>query len=77
MSYCRMGYKSDLYLFEHVGGWIECSGCMFDDPWIVRLDTLTDALMHIARHRDAGHHVPDGLEDDVKAENPWQPEAET
>jgi hypothetical protein len=62
---------SDLYMYEDTDGSIRCSACRFDDPWIVQLNSLTDALMHIARHRDAGHSVPEGLEDAVRAENPW------
>lgn len=67
-----MGWDgSDLYLYEHVDGFIECSACRFDDPWIVRLDSLQDALDHIAKHREAGHTVVPGLEVAVMAENPW------
>lgn len=72
MSYCRMGWDgSDLYMFEHVGGFIECSACRFDDPWIVRLDSVDDALAHVRKHREAGHTVVDGLEDAIRQLNPW------
>jgi hypothetical protein len=67
-----MGWDgSDLYMFEATGGWIECSACRFDEPWIVQLWSVDEALDHVAKHRDAGHTVPDGLEDDIRAENPW------
>jgi hypothetical protein len=58
-------------MFEHTDGFIECSGCAFDDPWIVQLDTIDDALAHVGKHRAAGHTVPDGLEEDIRAKNPW------
>lgn len=61
----------DLYLYENVGGWIECSGCRFDDPWIVQLHTLNDALDHVTKHREAGHNVPPRLEADIIEMNPW------
>jgi hypothetical protein len=68
-----MGWDgSDLYMFESVGGWVECSGCRFDDPWIVQLNSVEDALAHVRKHREAGHTVVDGLEDSIRAENPWQ-----
>ena len=73
MSYCRRGWDgSDLYMFEHVAGHIECSGCLFDDPWIVQLNSVDEAIQHVKKHLRAGHSVPLGLEGDIKAENPWQ-----
>jgi hypothetical protein len=72
VSYCRFQWdNSDAYIYEHVDGFIECSGCRFDDPWIVRLDSIEDALAHIAKHRDAGHHIPDYVDASIQAENPW------
>jgi hypothetical protein len=72
MSYCRFSWDdSDVYLYEHVDGFIECSACRFDDPWIVQLNSLDEALAHVAKHRAAGHIVPIGVEDDIRAENPW------
>jgi len=72
MSYCRRGWDgSDLYMFEHVDGFIECSGCAFDDPWIVVLNSVDEALDHVAKHRAARHGVPDGLEEQIAGENPW------
>lgn len=72
MSYCRRGWdSSDLYMFENVGGWIECCGCPFDDPWIVQLNSVEEALDHVTKHIRAGHNVPLGLEEAIKDENPW------
>lgn len=66
-----MAPDSDIYLFENVGGWIECSGCRFDDPWIVQLNSVDEALTHIAKHRAAGHQVREGIENAVRTWNPW------
>jgi len=72
MSYCRMGWDgSDLYMFENTAGHIECSGCRFDDPWIVQLNSMDEVIEHIKKHIRAGHNVPLGLEEDIKQENPW------
>jgi hypothetical protein len=72
MSYCRRGWDGNqLYVYWHTDGFIECSGCEFDDPWIVSLHSVDEAIEHVAKHRAAGHVVPDGLEDDIRAENPW------
>jgi hypothetical protein len=35
------------------------------------LNSLDEALAHVAKHRAAGHIVPIGVEDDIRAENPW------
>lgn len=72
MSYCRMGWDgNDLYMFENVSGVITCSGCRFDDPWIVDLNSVEEALAHVAKHRAAGHHAPADLEEQIEAFNPW------
>lgn len=72
MSYCRLGWDgNELYMFEHVDGFIECSACKFDDPWILGLHSLDETLEHVAKHRAAGHVVPEALEDEIRADNPW------
>lgn len=71
-----MAPDSDIYLFENVGGWIECSGCRFDDPWIVQLNSVEETLAHIAKHRAAGHQVLEEIEDEVRTWNPWRKEVQ-
>ncbi len=60
MSFERFS-TSDIYIFEHVGGWIECCGCWLsadtDDSWFVELDTPREALDHLSKHQFAGHDI--------------------
>jgi len=77
MSYCRRGWDgSQVYMYWHVDGFIECSGCEFDDPWIVQLNSLDEAIEHVKKHIRAGHNVPLLLEESIKTENPWMEGAE-
>ena len=59
MSFERFS-TSDVYIFEHVGGFIECCGCWFVD-WdtepFPQLKTPREALQHLYRHIDAGHDI--------------------
>jgi hypothetical protein len=60
MSFERFG-SSDVYIFEHVGGFIQCCGCWLDgsdeDNWFVELKTPREALSHLDRHDAAGHDI--------------------
>ena len=69
MAYSRFT-DSDIYIYPHVSGHIECQACFLNEPtdeytllsmseYIRDDETL---LMHILRHRIAGHNVPEGLE---------------
>lgn len=72
MSYARWARNgSDVYVFAHIDGQIQCCGCpLLDDrsfdAW------STEAMVdHLAEHVGAGHTVPDRLverlrEDDEK-----------
>mgnify|MGYP000225717052 CR=1 FL=1 len=59
MSFERFS-TSDIYMYEHVGGFIECCGCWFSD-WDVeafpQFKTPYEALMHLAAHEKAGHDI--------------------
>jgi hypothetical protein len=52
--------NSDIYIYEHVSGWIECCGCLFSD-WdsepFPQLKTPREALAHLDRHEEAGHDI--------------------
>lgn len=72
MAYSRF-YDSDIYIYPSVGGWIECASCFLNEPTdeyslfsmsehILDDETL---LMHILRHRIAGHNIPEGLEAEI------------
>lgn len=59
MSFERFS-SSDVYIYEHVGGFIECCGCLFSD-WntepFPQLNTPREALTHLYKHIDAGHDI--------------------
>lgn len=60
MSFERFS-SSDVYIFEHVNGFIECCGCLFSD-WddsepFPQLKTPREALTHLYKHIDAGHDI--------------------
>lgn len=59
MSFERFS-TSDVYVFEHVGGFIQCCGCWFVD-WdadsFPEFKTPRKALEHLYRHSNAGHNI--------------------
>jgi hypothetical protein len=60
MSFERFS-TSDVYIFEHVGGWIECCGCWFGE-WdqiepFPQFKTPREALAHLDTHEKAGHDI--------------------
>lgn len=65
MSFERFS-TSDIYMFEHVGGFIECCGCWFSD-WGISIEekveyfpqfrTPREALAHLDTHENAGHDI--------------------
>jgi hypothetical protein len=64
MSFERFS-SSDVYIFEHVGGFIECCGCLFNDllPYdddsegFPQLATPREALEPLDHHEKAGHDI--------------------
>jgi hypothetical protein len=60
MSFERFS-SSDIYMFEHVSGFIQCCGCWLDGDyegnWSVELRTPREALAHLDRHEAAGHDI--------------------
>lgn len=62
MSYVRWSAESDIYIFDHVDGGIECHGC----PLVkhdaagrhYRAETTDEMVEHCKTHIDAGHRVP-------------------
>lgn len=62
MSFERFG-SSDIYIYEHVGGFIECCGCSIaeiDEDEIVgfaKLATPREALAHLDAHEAAGDDI--------------------
>lgn len=63
MSFERFS-TSDVYVFEHVGGFIQCCGCMLadysfdnDSEAFPELATPREALAHLDEHETAGHDI--------------------
>ncbi|MGC4151530.1 MAG: hypothetical protein QM628_00430 [Propionicimonas sp.] len=59
MAYARFS-DADVYVFMSTSGHLECCGCRLGDPR--RFDSTQAMVDHLAKHREAGHDVPDGLE---------------
>jgi len=71
MAYARF-YDSDIYIYPHVDGHIECAGCFLnispDEDTIFKSEHILDdetLLMHILQHRISGHNIPEGLESEI------------
>jgi hypothetical protein len=62
MSFERFG-SSDIYIYEHVGGFIECCGCSLVDSegdelfGFTHLKTPREALAHLDSHEEAGDDI--------------------
>lgn len=61
MSYARFGEGSDVYVFAHWGGFVQCSGCALDNVWDYH--SAEEVVAHMRAHIDAGHIVPEYLLD--------------
>lgn len=66
MSYARFGTDSDVYVYDHVDGWLACTICrlnplgpgrMFPDDFQA-FNSTQEMLDHLAVHIKAGHKVP-------------------
>lgn len=77
MSYARFGWDgSDVYIYEHVGGFIECCGCSLtkpEDPHEIfgfyHANTAREMLSHIDEHLAAGDTVPTDCIERIKQEH--------
>lgn len=63
MAYSRFS-DSDIYIYPSVLGDIVCSGCFLYNKSI-NIESDVQLLAHIQDHRDAGHNIPAGLEDEI------------
>ncbi|MGZ9829885.1 hypothetical protein ACXYTP_23510 [Tsukamurella ocularis] len=61
MSYARFSAESDVYVFAHYQGFVQCCGCILGDEW--DFHTLDALLAHLQEHVAAGHTVPADLLD--------------
>lgn len=64
MSYARFSGHSDVYIFEHVSGYIQCCGCRLAKPedeeiyGFANFKTAKEALQHLDIHVLEGDKVP-------------------
>jgi hypothetical protein len=62
MSFERMS-SSDIYIFEHASGFIQCCGCRltepedYEDVGFANLKTPREALAHLDDHEAAGDDI--------------------
>lgn len=76
MSYARMNDESDVYVFEHAGGFIQCCGCSITEPegietfGFANLKTAREALKHLGTHVALGHKVPQKAFDRIHDDHP-------
>lgn len=58
MSYCRFSEKSDVYVFDSVGGYLDCCGCsMIESGYHTPL--RSEMIQHLQEHIKIGAKVPD------------------
>lgn len=65
MSYSRFS-NADVYVFLDVGGFLNCCGCWLNEPGM--FTATEDMLLHLDKHRQAGHVVPQHVFDALKEE---------
>ena len=74
MSYARFGGESDVYVYEHFAGFIQCCGCSMVDPEddeifaFFEAKTAREMLSHLDSHRGRGDAVPNYCYDRIKEE---------
>lgn len=62
LSFARFS-SSDVYIFEHANGFIECCGCILTEPepdeivGFAKLATPREAIKHLEDHEDSGDDV--------------------
>ena len=69
VSFARFGWEgSDVYVFEHAGGFIQCCGCGITEPeeedsmWgFANLKTPKEALAHLEEHKKVGDNVESAI----------------
>lgn len=80
MSYCRFSKDSDMYVFNHVDGYLTCFACKLNGPgehkvrddWDVHEKRVYKRnqimLEHCLQHEKVGHKVPKRLIKRLKEE---------
>lgn len=74
MSYARWGLASDVYVFAHYLGYVDCCDCVLGHPG--DLHSAADVVAHMREHVAAGHRVPAHLLDESEYDpSDFTPEA--
>ena len=72
MAYSRF-FDSDIYIYAHVDGYIECCACWLNenlDEYSLfglseKIDTDEKLIDHLEEHAKAGHDMPEDLLQDI------------
>ena len=70
MAYSRF-FDSDIYIYPSTMGYITCASCWLEDSngayffKSINLSTDQEVIDHVALHREQGHDVPNGLEEEI------------
>ena len=76
MSYARFSDESNVYMYHHYQGFIECCGCWisdeipdgYEDIPSPRFKTARRAIRHLMEHIEKGYKVPDRVFDRIYEE---------
>ncbi len=75
MAYSRF-FDSDIYIYPHVDGYIECCACWLNEKLETGLFGLSEKIQddktleeHIDEHILAGHNIPEGLLEDILSDD--------
>ena len=80
MSYARFDDYSDVYMYHHYKGFIECCGCWISDEVpeeygdvpAPRFETPRRAIRHLMEHIEKGYKVSDDTFDRIYSEYQYQ-----
>lgn len=70
MAYSRF-WDSDIYIYSHVDGYIECCACWLNEPLegefglSEKISNDEDLKAHLALHEAAGHEMPKNLYEEI------------
>ena len=72
MSYARFGSDSNVYVYEHVNGGIECCSCWFKAPGEMCpiFQTSGETILHLIKHLNVGLAVPESAFVAILKEHP-------
>jgi len=75
MAYSRFS-NSDVYIYPHIDGYIECCACWLNENKEeyslflanVQIDNDLDLARHLKAHAKQGHDMPEGLLQEILAD---------